>query len=117
MISFLSFDVFLTSSLTGYLFDSDLRAPYFIRPLFTYGSGGDAASMLFLFCDFGLAIGSCLGVFIVSSSVSGMDHVSLIPMFYSVPLFKMYYTRSVQFGSIVPSLMNGNVENSSSKTT
>ena len=79
------------------------------------GTFCDGVIMLLLF--YGETLGSWLGVYLGSSSRSGVNQVSLGSILPGAPLCEMHFTRSVQFGVIVTSLMNGTVENSSSNTT
>ena len=73
--------------------------------------------MLYLFSALGTVLGLCIGVSLVSSSRSGVTHVSLSSIIYGETIFKLHCTRSVQFGVVVPSLMDFNVEKLSPKTT
>ena len=73
--------------------------------------------MLYLLSAFGTVLGLCLGVSLVSYSRSGVTHVSLSSIISGETICKLHCTRSVQFGVIVPSLMDFNVEKLSSKTT
>ena len=50
------------------------------------------------------------------SSISGYNHVSLGSISSGAPISELCCTRSVQLRGIVPSLINGTVENSSSNT-
>ena len=60
---------------------------------------------------------SCLGVLLGSYLIYGMNQVSLRPIRSGTPICELHFTRSVQSGGILTSLMNGTEENSSSKTT
>ena len=57
------------------------------------------------------------GVSLLSYPRSVLNQVSLRSIFSGAKLYDLCCTRSVQFGGIVPSLMNGTVKNSSSNIT
>ena len=66
---------------------------------------------------FGAMLGSWLGVFLGSSSIYGVNQVSMRSTLYGTTICDLSCTRYFQFGVIVPYLMNGTVESSSSNTT
>ena len=59
---YLVFDVLIKTSLTIHSFDSDVRSPLLDGPLFTYGSGSNDTNVFYLFYDFGIVLGLCVGV-------------------------------------------------------
>ena len=61
---------------------------------------------------FGETLGSSLGVYLGYSSRFGFNKVSFRSILSVAPICDMPCTRYVQFGVIVPSLINGTVENS-----
>ena len=89
--TFDKFDAFWTPSGTICLITSDTDDPSLTR-------------------IYGVNIGTCVGVLMGSSSRSGVNQVSLSSIFSCAQLCGMPCTRSVQFGGIVPSLMNVTVE-------
>ena len=66
---------------------------------------------------FGATIGTWVGILLGYSSKYGLNQVSLWWIISGSSLCELRCTCFVQFGDIVPSLMNGTVENSSSNTT
>ena len=58
----------------------------------------------------GAMLGLCLGVSMASYSRFVVNEVYLISILSGAPFFELHCTRSVQFGGIVPSIMNGTVE-------
>ena len=77
--------------------------------------GYDNVIIFLLF--YGATLRTWVGVSMGSYSRSGVNQVSLSSILSGAPLFEMHCTKYVQFGGIFPSLINGTVENSSSKTT
>ena len=111
------FDVFQNTSLNGRFCDSEVHSSLLSGPSFTYSLDGNDAIVLYLLYAFGTSLGSCLRILLVSYSIYGVNHVSLRSIIYGAPLYDLCYTIYVQFFIIVPSLINGAVENLSSNTT
>ena len=65
----------------------------------------------FILYAFGTAIGSCRVNFIGYSSRYRVNHVFLKSIFSGAPFCYLSYIRSIQYGGIFTSLINGNVEN------
>ena len=81
----------------------------------TCGMYRNNMSVLLVF--YGSMLGSRLGVLLGYSSRSGVNQVYLRSIVSGAPLCELRFTISFQFGGIVTSLINGNVENSSWNTT
>ena len=103
--TFLNCDSFLTPSETRHSWNSESDSPLMAGIYCTCGL--DFSWLLFSEVMFR----SCLGVFLGSSSRYWVNQLSLRSIFSISPLCDLYCTRSVQFGVIVPSLMNINVDN------
>ena len=58
------FDVLIKTSLTIHSFDSEVCSPLLEGPSFMYGSGSNDTNLLYLFYDFGIVLGLCVGVFL-----------------------------------------------------
>ena len=100
------FDVPRTPSLTRFFCESEVHAFFLGGPSFTFGLDGNDASMLFLFSLLGTMLILCLGVFMRSSSRSGVKHVYFRLIFSGALIFRIHFTRYVQLGGIVTSLIN-----------
>ena len=104
---FFIFDVFRTTLETGHWITSDTDAPLMIIPSFNCCMVCNNVIIFLLF--YSATLGTWVGVLLVSSSMSGVNQVTLRSKFSGAPLYELRCTRSVQFGGIVPSLMNGAV--------
>ena len=113
--NFFKFDVFWTPLKTGRSITSETDAPSLDRLFCMCGFYCGNVSVLLLL--FGAMLGLWLGVFLVYSSISGINQISLRLIFYVASLCELCCKMSIQFGFIVPSLMNITVETSSSNTT
>ena len=117
MYFFSEFYVLQTPLLTGSLCDSEKHDTSLDIYPCTYGSGVNGSSVLYLLSAFVKTLVLCLGVFLGSSSMYGVNHVSMRSIFYGVPLCCICCTRTVQLVGIVSSLINGTFENSYSTNT
>ena len=112
--TFNKFDVYQTPLEAGCSITSETGTPSPTELSFTYSIDCNDMSIFILF--YGATLGWWLGVLIGSSSNYGVNQVYLGSIFYGAILCKLIFTRSIQFGSIMPYLINGTVENSSSNT-
>ena len=113
--NFFKFDVCQTPPESVHSINSETHSPSLAGTSFTCGLGCNCVRMLLLFS--GATLGSRLGGFLRSSLRYWVNQVFLRSIWSGAPICDLRYTRYVQFGVIVPSLMNGTVDNSSSNTT
>ena len=113
--TFSNFDLWENTLENGYFCYSEADAPSMDGPSCTGGSDCNNASVLLLFS--GATLRSWLRISLEYSSRYGVNQVLLISLFSRALLCELWCTRSVQFGVIGPSLINGTVENLSSNTT
>ena len=100
---------------TLHLITSETVAPFLSILSCTCSSDcGDTRILLLLSGDM---IGSLLEVLIGYYSRYGVNQVSLRSILFGSLLCEIFCARYFQFGGILPSLMNGTVENSSSNAT
>ena len=96
---------------------SEVHASSLAGTMFMCGLVGDETSMFFIFYEFLTMLGSCLRVFMGSSSRSGANNVSCWSIFSGATLFELRCTIPIHLEGIVPYLINGTVKNLLSKTT
>ena len=113
--TFGKFDVFWTTLEDGHLINSEIDAPSLTGIYCMWGTDCNNTSVILLLS--GETIGLWLGVSMGSYSIYGVNQVSLRSIFSDAPLCEMRCKIFVQFGGIVPSLMNKAVKISSSNTT
>ena len=113
--TFGKFDTFITPSETGRSVTSDTASTSLngISCTCCTDCGGVIISLLFYCVTFGTCVGVSLGYY----SISGVNQIYLRSIVYGAPLCDLSCKRYFQFGGMVPYLMNGTVENSSSNTT
>ena len=110
-----NFDVLKSPSEAGHLITSETDSPLLTGISCNYGTVCYDVSIFLLFSSDTLRI--LVEVSLGSSSRSGVNQVYLRSVLSGSPLCEMSCTRSVQLGGIMPSLINGAVENSSYNTT
>ena len=94
---------------------SDTNTTFLTGNSCNWGTECDNVSIFLLLS--GVTIGIRVGVLLLSSSIYGVNQVSLRSILSGAPIYYMRCTISIKFEDIVTSLMNGTVENSSSNTT
>ena len=105
--SFDKFYFFRTPSESGHLIASDTGDPLLTVISWHFCTGCNDVIIFPLF--FGETLGMWVGVSLGYFSISVVNQVSLRLIFSSAPLCELCCKRSVQFGSILTSLMNGTV--------
>ena len=108
-------DVFITSLEAGCYIASDTGTTLLAGFSCTCIMDCDGVSLLLLLSE--ATLGSWLGVLMISYSISEVNQVFLRSILSGAPICELCCTISVKFGFIVPSLMNGTLESSSSNTT
>ena len=111
----LKFEFFVAPLEAGSWITSEIGDPYIYGPYLTWGTYWCSMEKFILFS--GAMLGSWCWVSLGSFSQYRVNQVSLRSIFSDAPLCELRCTRSIQFGVIVPYLMNGTAVNSSSNTT